>query len=381
MRCWGLGASGQLGYGSTANVGNTPTTTPDKVGPVPLGGLKAVAISAGGSHTCAILAGGSVRCWGLGASGQLGYGTTSNVGDAPATTPAMVGPVDLGSGRTAVAISAGQDHTCARLDDGHVRCWGSGAAGRLGYCNTTTVGDDEPPAAAGPVNLQPGDGGVGCPPAPPGPAPTTAPGGAADAGPGLSMPALPPPALPPPAPDGTAAASAAQHARAAALRTCLRRVSRQARRRRHRARQLPATARAIAMRRIEHRARRARDRCLRRYGRTPGRVSVPDARATGVHAITLTFGAAGTDHSLPPAARSYVIKQSTRPIRTSRDFRVAHSLCAGNCAFDVTRVGATIVQTVTDLQGRRVYYYAIAARDNVSRRLGPRSPTVSARTR
>ena len=32
--------------------------------------------------------------------------------------------VDLGVGRTAVKVVAGLDHTCARLDDDTMRCWG-----------------------------------------------------------------------------------------------------------------------------------------------------------------------------------------------------------------------------------------------------------------
>jgi len=135
------------------------------------------------------------------------------------------------------------------------------------------------------------------------------------------------------------------------------------------------------MHRIARRAARARGRCLRLYGRTPGRVGTLQAQSTAPRTILLTFGAVGTDHVLPPAARSYVIKQSKQPIRTSREFRAAHALCGGHCAFNVTKVGATIVQTVTDLDRNRTYYYAIAARDNVSRRLGPRSRTVTAKTR
>jgi len=46
----------------------------------------------------------------------------------------------------------------------------------------------------------------------------------------------------------------------------------------------------------------------------------------------------------------------------------------------VIRIGAPVTQTITDLDRRRTYYYAIAARDNVSRRLGPRSATISVRT-
>ncbi|MCA1683785.1 MAG: hypothetical protein LC708_01455, partial [Actinobacteria bacterium] len=143
VRCWGEGGAGQLGYGNTANVGATPTTTPDTAGPVNLGaGRTALAISAGDQHTCAILDDHSVRCWGLGASGRLGYGNQNNLGATPTTTPDLIGAVDVGSGRTAVAISAGKDHTCARLDEGSVRCWGYGAYGRLGYCATDSVGDD-----------------------------------------------------------------------------------------------------------------------------------------------------------------------------------------------------------------------------------------------
>ncbi len=188
VRCWGEGGAGQLGYGNRDNIGDNET--PDTVGPVRVGG-EAVAISAGTAHTCAVLAGGSARCWGLGATGRLGYGNQDNIGDNE--LPSSVAPVDLGAGRTATAISAGKQHTCARLDGGYVRCWGNGAEGRLGYCNQVSIGDDETPGTAGPVNLVPGDGGAGCPvvsasssaPASSGPgavptAPATPPGAARD---------------------------------------------------------------------------------------------------------------------------------------------------------------------------------------------------------
>ena len=74
----------------------------------------AIAVSAGGQHTCALLKDGTVRCWGSNSNGQLGNGNTSASGPPTAV-------VGLGG---AVQVSAGASHTCARLEDGTVQCWG-----------------------------------------------------------------------------------------------------------------------------------------------------------------------------------------------------------------------------------------------------------------
>jgi len=351
VRCWGFGANGQLGYANTDNVGDDEA--PATVGPVDLGaGRTAVAIGAGADHSCAVLDDGTVRCWGSGDDGRLGYANTDVIGDDE--TPGSVGPVDIGAGRTARAVSAGGANTCVRLDDDSVRCWGEGANGRLGSCAVTSVGDDERPGSVAPVDLGvPGSPGAGCftaPPPPPG----------VPAGNSPTAPSAPPGARPPPVPpDATAAALAAERSRAATFRGCRRRASRRARRQRGRGRAI----------------------CSKRYGRTPGRVSTLRAEAVGRHTIELTFLAPGTDKSEPPAARTYLIKQSRRRVRSQRDFGRAHSLCKGACSFKVTRVGARITVTVVNLRRNRTYYYAVAARDNVSARTGRRSRTASARTR
>jgi len=148
VRCWGYAGNGRLGYADQKDIGDNEP--PGSAGPVQLGGA-ARAISVGDAHSCAILDDGSVRCWGYGEGGRLGYGNQNDIGDDE--TPSAAGAVDLGPGRSAVAISAGGRHTCAQLDDGSVRCWGEGFAGRLGYCNEQSIGDDETPRMAGAVNL------------------------------------------------------------------------------------------------------------------------------------------------------------------------------------------------------------------------------------
>jgi cysteine-rich repeat protein len=146
VRCWGEAWDGQLGYGNTNHIGDNET--PATAGDVSVGG-PVVQLAAGGEHTCALLETGAARCWGKSMDGQLGYGNTSNVGDDE--TPASAGDVNVGG--SMVQLAAGRDHTCALLETGAVRCWGRGAAGQLGYGNTNNLGDDEAPASAGDVDV------------------------------------------------------------------------------------------------------------------------------------------------------------------------------------------------------------------------------------
>jgi cysteine-rich repeat protein len=136
VRCWGDNTDGQLGRGNETIVGDDET--PESVGDIDLGGT-AMSIAAGGNHVCAVLARGKIRCWGHGDYGELGYGNYFDVGDDE--TPSEVG--DVGLVGNVVQVSAGRTHTCARLDTGAVKCWGSATNGVLGYGNTEALGDDE----------------------------------------------------------------------------------------------------------------------------------------------------------------------------------------------------------------------------------------------
>ena len=64
------------------------------------------------------------------------------MGDDPGEMGDNLPTVDLGTGRTAIAITAGDQHTCAVLDDLTVKCWGLGTDGQLGQGNRLTLGDE-----------------------------------------------------------------------------------------------------------------------------------------------------------------------------------------------------------------------------------------------
>ena len=133
VKCWGYNSSGQLGYGSVGTNSSTPTA-------VDLGsGRTAIAVALGKAHTCAIMDNGNVKCWGENENGQLGIGLWNRT---DSTSPAAV---DLGTGLTATVVTAGQKHTCVILnesvpsktgqgddDNSSVKCWGSNSNNQLG---------------------------------------------------------------------------------------------------------------------------------------------------------------------------------------------------------------------------------------------------------
>ena len=113
MYCSGSNNYGQLGLGNSVSSSGYVTLVHEPV-----------VIDEGKDHTCAILLDASLWCWGRNHFGQVGDNSTEN----------RVSPVniDLGNGVYAVAVSAGEHHTCAITHLGDVMCWGYNIRGQLG---------------------------------------------------------------------------------------------------------------------------------------------------------------------------------------------------------------------------------------------------------
>ena len=110
---------GLLGHGEGVARLNTPTRLPS-----PLGGERAVSVTAGAVHSLALTAGGSVWSWGPGGH-ELGHGDTQD--------QLLPKKVEAFAGQRVVAVSAGLNHSLAITADGAVWSWGYGAYGKLGH--------------------------------------------------------------------------------------------------------------------------------------------------------------------------------------------------------------------------------------------------------
>jgi alpha-tubulin suppressor-like RCC1 family protein len=148
LKCWGSAGNGRLGSGGTSNIGDGTNEMGTKLAAVSLGSSTAIAVSAGQAHTCVVFTSTEVKCFGNGGSGRLGTGSQNNVGDLSDQMGTNLPAINLGTGRTALAVSAGSEHTCALLDNAALKCWGSGDSGRRGSSNRVNVGGSSGDMAA-----------------------------------------------------------------------------------------------------------------------------------------------------------------------------------------------------------------------------------------
>src|SRR5438045_8467430 len=95
-------------------------------------------LAAGDDHTCALVEDSTAFCWGSNSSLKLGSGGT----ELRDSLPQLVS-----TGVAFTQLVAGRDHTCALTALGTAYCWGEGGNGQLGKAGTSSA--PEPVAVAG----------------------------------------------------------------------------------------------------------------------------------------------------------------------------------------------------------------------------------------
>jgi alpha-tubulin suppressor-like RCC1 family protein len=116
--CWGDNSAGQVDPGAR---GQRMRVTPREV---PMD-TRFVSLCAGQRHTCGVRPDGAVQCWGSNAAGQL---NPADMRD----DYRFGNPITFPGGARAEEVGCGQSHTCARLNNGGVWCWGDNSRGQLG---------------------------------------------------------------------------------------------------------------------------------------------------------------------------------------------------------------------------------------------------------
>jgi alpha-tubulin suppressor-like RCC1 family protein len=131
---WGNNESGELGYLTNNNSNsNFPRQVLASDGVNNL--MNVVDIAAGGSHSLALKNDGTLMAWGNNDNGQLGDGSK--------TSTLFPTYVKRNNGfdllENIVAISAGDIHSLARTNDGHIMAWGGNNEGQLGNNGKITI--------------------------------------------------------------------------------------------------------------------------------------------------------------------------------------------------------------------------------------------------
>ncbi|MGV3662890.1 MAG: choice-of-anchor D domain-containing protein [Prosthecobacter sp.] len=123
-----LAAWGGNGYGQLGNNSTTQSSVPVAVNTSGvLAGKMVVAVAAGLSHSVALCSDGTLAAWGYNSEGRLGNNSTTN-----SSVPVAVNTSGLLSGKTAIAVAAGNSHNLALCSDGTLAAWGSNYSGQLG---------------------------------------------------------------------------------------------------------------------------------------------------------------------------------------------------------------------------------------------------------
>jgi len=139
IKCWGKGSKGELGTDDDEDIGDEGGQMGAFLPAVDLGSFEVIQVGVGDRHSCAISAGLELKCWGKGASGQLGNGDTENIGDDSGEMASVLS-IDLGSSVLPSLVDGGLSFTCMLSVNGEIKCWGLNFDGKLGLGHTDDLG-------------------------------------------------------------------------------------------------------------------------------------------------------------------------------------------------------------------------------------------------
>lgn len=126
--CWGYNQFGILGTGSSSATSQNVPIAVNTSGA--LSGKTVTAISAANTNVC-VVASSEAFCWGYNANGEVGNGDNTNQ-----TAPAAVSTSGVLASKIVTAINVGNSGACA-VASGAAYCWGLGNSGRLGNGSTS----------------------------------------------------------------------------------------------------------------------------------------------------------------------------------------------------------------------------------------------------
>ncbi|CAE7779833.1 UVR8 [Symbiodinium sp. CCMP2592] len=140
LKCFGKNSAGQLGYGTSDDIGDDEDEVGLQLPVVDVGGTVLQACG-GANHTCAVLQRGSLKCWGSNIYGQIGSANATGLGDDLNEMGDSLPAVDLGNGTKASQVACGSAHTCVLLHDGAIKCFGYNGDGQLGLGDSMNRGE------------------------------------------------------------------------------------------------------------------------------------------------------------------------------------------------------------------------------------------------